>query len=185
MIRPDATSIQIVIPRPEPHSRIDELSVTGFRDYLACPYRFYLRHVLKLRSINDKATELDPLSFGSLIHDILRDFGKSRIVHSHSSEEIFAFLEGRLLHYAHHQFAEALPAVAVQVEQIRTRLEAFAAWQASWTKDGWRIVDVEVNPVRRKRTDGRPRTVLLGGANRPDRFPFSDRSGGHHGLQNK
>ncbi len=44
------------IPRPRPLAQpIDRLSPTAFRSYLACPYRFYLEHVLKLESVDDKA----------------------------------------------------------------------------------------------------------------------------------
>ena len=37
------------IPRPAPLAEpIERLSPTAFRDYLACPYRFYLKHVLRV-----------------------------------------------------------------------------------------------------------------------------------------
>ena len=39
-----------------------------------------------------------------------------------------------------------VPAVRVQVEQLRARLRGFAQWQASWIQDGWQIVAIEEQP---------------------------------------
>ena len=48
-------------PRPQPLSEeIKKLRVTAFRDYLACPYRFYLRHVLRLDERSDEAARWMP-----------------------------------------------------------------------------------------------------------------------------
>ncbi|MEZ6086907.1 MAG: PD-(D/E)XK nuclease family protein [Pirellulaceae bacterium] len=52
------------------------LSVTAFGDYLRCPYRFYLRHIAKLRPLDDRATEMAANQFGNLVHDSLETFGK-------------------------------------------------------------------------------------------------------------
>jgi len=60
----------IPIPRlpvgDHPEQLMTRMSVTAFRDYLACPYRFFLRHVLKLRPLDDAATELAANQFGDL-----------------------------------------------------------------------------------------------------------------------
>ncbi|MFZ4482328.1 MAG: PD-(D/E)XK nuclease family protein [Rhodoferax sp.] len=61
------------------------LSVTAFRDYLECPFRFYLRHVLGMESVDDLKTEPDAMEFGQLIHHALRQL--------HDSGELL--LEGR------------------------------------------------------------------------------------------
>ena len=53
---------------------IETMSVTSFRSYLACPYRFYLCHVLKLRSVDDRLRELDAPQFGDVIHTVLSHF---------------------------------------------------------------------------------------------------------------
>ncbi len=37
-----------------------------------------------------------------------------------------------------------LPAIRVQVEQLRRRLAAFAHWQSQWAAQGWRIEHAEV-----------------------------------------
>ncbi len=68
---------------------------------------------------------------------------------------------------------DALPAVRLQVEQLRVRLHAFAVWQAKWRRAGWSIVGVECRtpdggtpfPV-----DGEPFTIS-GRIDRMDHHP--------------
>jgi ATP-dependent helicase/nuclease subunit B len=133
------------IPKPLPlHSPIDSLSVTAFADYLACPYRFYLKHVLKLRSLTDNAVELDGRLFGNLAHEVLKEFGLSPVASSSDATVIRAFVEQRLDEHAEALFGDqAHPAVSVQVEQLRGRLQKFARWQAGWAGGRKRIIHVE------------------------------------------
>jgi ATP-dependent helicase/nuclease subunit B len=134
-------------PRPRPlENPITSMRVTQFRDYLTCPYRFYLRHVLNLRVLNDLAEELDPLAFGSLTHDVLKAFGEnsdnSRLT---DADKIGEVLEAELEREVTSRYGkQRLPALRVQVEHLRLRLKAFARWQADWARQGWRIVKAEV-----------------------------------------
>jgi hypothetical protein len=133
------------IPRPKPLDRpIDRLSTTAFKDYLACPYRFYLRHVLKLEQRSDDGTEMDARQFGSLLHEVLRLFGGSPARESSDPAEIEEYLVGTLYQLAAHQFVKGtLASVRVQIEQLRLRLVAFSQVQARQRQDGWRIHHVE------------------------------------------
>jgi ATP-dependent helicase/nuclease subunit B len=135
-------------PRPQPLPEpVSSMRVTEFRDYLACPYRYYLRHRLKLKSLDDQALELDGASFGSLAHDVLSRFGASEVKDSISDETIREFLDLALAMASKEKFGRQLrPAVAVQIEQLRGRLHAFASWQAEWASQGWRIECVETAP---------------------------------------
>jgi RecB family exonuclease len=137
----DGQGAGLEIPRPLPLTQpIDRLSATAFRSYLACPYRFYLEHVLKLESVDDKADEMDPASFGSLLHEVLRRLATSTACQSADDELIFAALGQALDTCAAETFGEyPLPAVRVQIEQLRLRLKAFAVRQAQWFAKGWRI----------------------------------------------
>lgn len=163
------------IPRPEPLPRpLERMNVTAFRTYLACPYRFYLRHVLKLEPRDDEAEELDALLFGSLIHDVLKWFGESELRDSTDAAEIRHFLHDSLDRCAAAQFGRTRgAAVSVQMQQLRARLEAFAAWQADWAGKGWRIAHTEVSPpdgsVRLPVDDGRS-LLLTGRIDRIDHF---------------
>jgi RecB family exonuclease len=130
-------------PRPLPEP-ISSLSPTGFRSYLACPYRFYLQHVLRLESLTDDARELDGGSFGTLLHEVLRLFGESEHRDSTDPDEIRRVFHRLLDDLAKQTFGpHPLAAVSVQVEQARLRLDAFADRQAEWARQ-WRIEHTEI-----------------------------------------
>jgi ATP-dependent helicase/nuclease subunit B len=145
-----AKTHQLVPPRPQ---RLKEplaaLSVTKFRDYIACPYRFYLRHMLGLKAMSDEADELDGGAFGNLAHAVLEQFGRANEAQtarqSVDPATIDEYLSDKLSQIAAARFGKqfARPAVLVQVEQVRLRLREFAHRQAERTRDGWRIVFVE------------------------------------------
>ena len=130
-----------VVPPPAPLTEpITSLRVTAFRDYLSCPYRFYLRHVLKLDGIDDRVDEMDAAIFGTVIHEVLNDFGRNEIRECSDAFEIEAWLFKALDRFARRQFGpDKMPAVTVQLMQMRHRLTAFAHWQAGWYQQGWRV----------------------------------------------
>src|SRR5262245_48924029 len=162
---------RLVPPRPERLAEpITALSVTRFRDYLACPYRFYLRHMLGLEPLSDEAEELDGGTFGGLAHVVLEQFGRAEEAKKIRGEshptKIAEYLCDKLDQIAAARFGKKLarPAVQVQVEQIRLRLEAFAQWQAGRNHAGWRIVFSEDSEdLRLLKTnwpvDGKPFTL--------------------------
>ncbi|MFZ5831258.1 MAG: PD-(D/E)XK nuclease family protein, partial [Planctomycetota bacterium] len=135
-------------PRPAPLPKpVEAMSVTEFRDYLACPYRYYLRRRLRLEQVSDVAEELDGGQFGSLVHAVLGDFGLGKKRDSHDPDEIDAFLIVALERHAEKQYGRApRAAVRVQLEQLKRRLHAFAVWQAGHAAEGWHIECVEVSP---------------------------------------
>ncbi len=129
--------------------KLTVLRVTQFRDYLACPYRFYLRHVLGLAAVNDDAMELNALAFGSLAHDVLAEFGESELSAVDDAESIAAFLGERLEESVQRKYgSRPLVAVHLQQELLRKRLEQFAAEQAKVAQAGWRIVQTEYEGCR-------------------------------------
>jgi hypothetical protein len=151
----------------------DRLPATAFRDYLACPYRFYLRHVLGLRQVRDLPRELPPGDFGRLLHAVLGRFARSPAASSDDSEVIARAL-GELLEEESTLRSGGMPPVAVrlQLEQLRRRLRSFAAWQAAQRRAGWTI-DPELVEVRVEATldvDGSP-FVVTGRIDRVDRHP--------------
>lgn len=162
---------RFVLPRPQPAQPIDSLSVTAFKDYLACPYRFYLKHVLKLCSFDDRAVELDQRAFGTLAHEVLRRFGRTELAASSDELAIARYLRDQLDAIAHERYGSKPPApVEIQVEQMRHRLEAFASWQAEQAKDGWVVLAdrVEAEMSATIGVDGRPFTIV-GRIDRVDR----------------
>jgi len=123
------------------------LGVSAFRAFLASPYGFYLEHVLRLETRDDRTRELDPRRFGIFAHGVLQEFGQSGPHGSRDPDEIAAFLVASLRRRAAAEFGPApLPAVGLQLEQLEYRLRAFASHQAARAAEGWRIHAVEWKP---------------------------------------
>lgn len=165
-------------PRPRSLAEpVTSMRVTEFRDYLACPYRYYLKHRLGLGGLSDAGEELDGAAFGSLAHDVLMEFGRSPARESRDAQQIEGLLNGSLDRLVLRRYGEEpLAAVRVQVEQLRCRLAAFARWQADRVESGWQIERVEAGPPQGQaalEVDGRP-MVLRG---RVDRVDFNPSTG--------
>ena len=125
-------------------SPVQTLSVTAFRDFLECPYRFYLRHVLKLRPIDDAARELAANQFGDLVHAAVERFGQSPQRDADDARQIYNSLAEHLQAYAADHFGRhPAAAVRLQIAQAERRLRVVADRQAARRQAGWRIWAVE------------------------------------------
>jgi ATP-dependent exoDNAse (exonuclease V) beta subunit len=135
---------RLVVPKPANVEPPRSISVTAFRDYLQCPYRYYLRHVLKLREEGEVDAELDAPKFGILLHDTLALLDGHPVGASSIPEEVEEFLVSNLHTIAQQKFGPNPPAgVLIQIEQAELRLRAFAPRQAEHAAAGWRIRFVE------------------------------------------
>lgn len=122
------------------------LRVTGFREYLACPFEFYLRFGLGMDFFDPEPAEMDARVFGTLVHDTIeifsrqesmRDLVDPRDIRAAVSELLDGLVAKRF------ETPLSLP-LLVQVESARQRLMAFADVQAEERRDGWRIVHAEI-----------------------------------------
>ena len=154
-----------VPPAPE------EIPVTSFRDYLNCPYRYFLSRELRLHLVEDDVRELDARAFGSLIHEVLNEFGQSRYRDAFDDEAIQHFLIDALHKAALGRFGRTRSAtVSVQLKMIESRLSAFAKWQAENCRAGWRIHQTEKKYECTDFTDIYDRPVkLVGRVDRVDK----------------
>lgn len=130
----------IVTPAPRP----SRMRVTSFRDYIASPYLFYLRHVLCVEERSAPDVEMDRLVFGSLVHHALESFGAGADRDSQDERAIRDAVLDALRTSARDRFGSAPSAlIAVQVEHAAERLSAWAGVQAERASEGWRIVATE------------------------------------------
>jgi ATP-dependent helicase/nuclease subunit B len=161
--------VRLTAPEPFHH-----LSVSRFREVLADPYLFALRQLRRLEPLDDSARELDGMAFGNLAHEVLESFGLSPVAESADAGEIAAHLDGLLDGYASERYgSDCLPAVRLQVEQLRARLRAFARWQSEWRAAGWSIAGVECRTPEGGTSfpvDGEPFTIS-GRIDRIDHHP--------------
>ena len=116
-------------------------SVTAFRDYLACPFRFYLRRVLRMEALDDQATHLDARGFGELLHAALqRVFLQPEWRACEREDALAGELCRAAAAFARGQWGPQLsPMVALQLEVAGQRLRAAARVQAELARQGWEI----------------------------------------------
>lgn len=127
-----------------PAPTIDRMSVTSFKNYLTCPYRFYLRHVLNLKPIDDTASELAANQFGDLVHNSLEIFGLSSNKDDTDPRKIESAMHDALSQYAKQIYGRSTSAaVQLQIHQARRKLSRVAIVQAERIAAGWRIDRVE------------------------------------------
>ena len=131
--------------RPRVVAPPGKVSVTALRDYLVCPFRFYLKHVLRMESIDLTKTELDAFDFGILIHAALQVLGEEEGLRACADEQVLRdALLGAFERRVQARFGDrlALPLV-VQFESARQRLRKAAAVQADECAAGWHIERTE------------------------------------------
>lgn len=123
--------------------KVEKISPTDFSEYLACPFRYYLKKVQWLDTFTPDAREMDSRRFGSLVHEALERFGKETPNESNSAKIEHVAL-GHLDTIVHTMFGPSpSPAVRIQIEAAKMRLSGFARVQAEEFAAGWRIVATE------------------------------------------
>lgn len=140
---PDSRFIVPDVPPDWPPPK--HMSVTDFRTYLQCPYRYALSRLGGLEELQDAAKEMTPGQFGSLAHDVLQKFGEDESIREQANAKLIReFVLDQLHTLARRTYGPApLPAVRVQVARLEMRLDAFARVQAEQRQAGWRIIEVE------------------------------------------
>ncbi len=125
---------------------LKKLSVTAFKDYLACPFRFYLKHILGMEELDDQKTELDAMDFGSLVHETLNEMAQNQQMNRCENEkELTRFLQSRAEEWVIQRFGQLPPLqVKTQLEAARQRLAAAAKVQSRLTGEGWQIIRAEM-----------------------------------------
>ncbi len=121
------------------------LSVTDFRNYLDCPFRFYLKKVMKMRESDDRSTEMGQLVFGEVCHRVLDMFSKDENLRcSRNSEEIKVFMQFEAQRLLENIYGKHLSlSLMIQLENIKQRLAKFADVQAGENSSGWEIISSE------------------------------------------
>jgi ATP-dependent helicase/nuclease subunit B len=67
----------------------NEFSVTELDEYLACPYDYYVTHILGIKPVEDVTEDISPLERGGKVHSVLRNFYLSwsrPVTHENRSE---------------------------------------------------------------------------------------------------
>lgn len=138
---PDAATAAAPVRRAAPSAPSALLprrvSVSGYTSLVACPYRFFARHVLGLGELDEVSEEMDKSDYGALVHRVLERFHERH-------PQVSALPEAAALD-ALRACVEAVfaPAVAENFLAIgwrlrwEQRLVAYLDWQRRREADGW------------------------------------------------
>jgi ATP-dependent helicase/nuclease subunit B len=162
---PEALDLRPPVPvRPA----VESMSVTSFRDYLASPYLFYLRHVLRLREARAPETELNPADVGTLLHEALRGLRSLDRDDLARPDRVAQALHDFLHDAATARLGASPPApVRVQIRAIGQRLARFADQQARWAREGWRILHTEWPEAASEGAPADPPVLMVDGEPMP------------------
>ncbi|MGB1259871.1 MAG: PD-(D/E)XK nuclease family protein [Akkermansiaceae bacterium] len=129
-----------------PEEGAKPLSPSALKDYFDCPFRFYLKRVLKMRKFEAGKMEMNAMEFGNLCHKVLELFGEHPDHRScDDAASLSEILSGLLDDQVEKIYGKQLNLpLMVQVESARERLRAFASIQAEDYRNGWRILHTEL-----------------------------------------
>lgn len=133
---------QLILPR-EAQQKM-RLSASRIREYLRCPFRYYLKDVLGMEPQAVGKVELDMMGFGTLCHEPLKALKDPELAETTDSNAIFRHLETRTWKFVRQEYGKNLSlAVRLQVESALARLRTVARIEAQERAAGWRIIETE------------------------------------------
>ncbi|AOF81280.1 PD-(D/E)XK nuclease superfamily protein [Methyloversatilis sp. RAC08] len=113
------------------------LTASGLADLMACPYRYYARHVLGLGAGDEVEDAMGKGSVGELVHRVLHDF---HVAHPRLADaappaladalraQIAAAFDGAIArNFQEHAWAD----------RLHDRADAYIAWAVQRESDGW------------------------------------------------
>jgi ATP-dependent helicase/nuclease subunit B len=123
----------------------EKLAVTKFKDFLGCPFRFYLQNVVGMWKRDADRREWSGRDFGSVAHEVLEQWGRDPQARDFSKAEVLEeWLSQALDRVVAARFGDEVPlGVAIQVESLRQRLAWFAREQACLAASGWVVEAIE------------------------------------------
>lgn len=116
------------------------ISVTAFRDYLASPFRFFLKYWRKMSPTDFELKEMDRAGFGSCCHAALERAGRKAVSDPDRMKEL---LFEELDQFMHETYGAPLPPLlAIQNEQIKQRL-AWCAIRLAECAETFKVLELE------------------------------------------
>ncbi|MEM7147718.1 MAG: PD-(D/E)XK nuclease family protein, partial [Verrucomicrobiota bacterium] len=124
---------------------LKSLSVTDFRGYLACPFRFYLGKFRNMDESEPGKVEMNPTDFGNVLHRVLEALEREEALRYAGDGEalgeyLVADLDGKVREW---YGASLTVPLMIQVEAARQRLRKAAEVQVREWEEGWEIEHAE------------------------------------------
>jgi len=122
------------------------MSATKFKEYLSCPFRFYLKYILGMEELGDEKMEMDALDFGSMMHDVLYTMtADAKMRRCYEETELVKYLYKQVEFWIAGRFGAAPPLqVEIQLASARQRLRAAAKVQVELLEQGWEVEESEL-----------------------------------------
>lgn len=126
----------------------ERVSVSAYASLVACPYRFFVRHALRVGEIDEVSEEMEKSDYGSLVHRVLERFHAAcpSVAALTESEALAA-----LVACSDAVFASAVEenflAIGWRLRWMK-RLPSYLAWQREREADGWRWAEAETQGAR-------------------------------------
>jgi len=130
----------------EPENRIfQHIRTTALKQYLACPFRFYLNFGLRMSPVEIDKREMDAADFGNLVHNSLEEFANNEeAIKFTERASIVSFLHEEIDRQLYCQFGSELSTpIVIQRDSARKRLSWWAAIEAEQREAGWQIISSE------------------------------------------
>ncbi len=125
---------------------LDTISPSRLREYLSCPFRYYLSCTKSMSSIETGKRELDAAEFGNLIHHAFHrlslDAGMRDCTHPTQIAECLEAAARDQVRKIHGQ--RPAPLITLQLESILQRLKKAAEIEAKNRQEGWQCIDAEL-----------------------------------------
>lgn len=127
-------------PLPDELPPVTRVSVTALRDYLACPFMFYLKNTVRMEPV-EPAAELDAMTFGTVAHEALDSFASGDLRDSGDPALIEQILHGAVNRIFRERHGDRLPLpLFIQRNLLLQRMTYAAKVQAALRAGGWRIL---------------------------------------------
>lgn len=125
---------------------LETISPSRLREYLSCPFRYYLSCTKNMGAIETGKRELDAAEFGNLIHHAFHRLHLEAGMHdcTHPAQ-IADCLEAAAREQVRHIYGHRpAPLITLQLESILQRLRKAAEVEAKNRQEGWWCVDAEL-----------------------------------------
>lgn len=108
---------------PMPPADWSDVYVTELEYLIHNPYAFYVKHILKLKKLDDYWVGPDARTFGNLVHDVIekaKDYNPANLVAMMDAAALEKLGQGNMLfHFWHKRFVEIAPVIAEEMTKIQ------------------------------------------------------------------
>lgn len=126
--------------------KVETITPSRLRSYLACPFRDYLGHELKMEAFEPGKRELAASEFGTLAHHAFAMLGQDAAMkRSTQAGDLADFLiEAAWAETVRRHGKRPAPLIALQFESLRQQLQHAAEVEAQQREEGWDILHAEL-----------------------------------------